>query len=215
MPDGQTSDQMARWFAHKRQMRAALLSKEWSEQRWRFFLGTIVLSGLLAGLLRAQVIPYTEAALMIYWPAGIVMVIFFAMGSVAAEKSERTWEFLTAQPISRAEILRAKWLMGLMQLVGMMAITTVAGLLAMYSRGFRLMPSTLHMWRADNIADLPKMLSATVGVWSTGHPAIWLCVLAVSATVALTCCYTPLFFILTRARNEFAAALGGILLTIA
>jgi len=38
---------------------------------------------------------------------------------------------------------------------------------------------------------------------------------ATAATIALACWYTPLFFILTRARSEFAAAIGGVLLTIA
>jgi len=42
-----------------------------------------------------------------------------------------------------------------------------------------------------------------------------LILLAALATVALSCWYTFLFFMLTRARNEFEAALGGLLLTIA
>ena len=127
---------MARWpmpnitkelSAQRRPMRRALLWKEWREQRWRFFLGTFVLSGLLAGLLRAQIIPANEAALLIYWPVGLVMVIFLAMGSVAAERNDCTWEFLTAQPVSRAEVLLAKWRMGFLQLIGMITIATLAG----------------------------------------------------------------------------------------
>src|ERR1035437_885912 len=117
-----------------------LLRKEWQEQRWRFFLGTTVLSGLLAGLLRAQIIPNGEAALLIYGPVGLVMVVFLAMGSVASERADRTWEFLTVQPVSRARLLRAKWAMGLAQLTGMMVIATLAGSVAMASRGFRRMP---------------------------------------------------------------------------
>ena len=50
----------------RRSIRWALLRKEWQEQRWRFVLGTVVLSGMLAGLLRAQVVPHNEAALFIY-----------------------------------------------------------------------------------------------------------------------------------------------------
>src|SRR5260221_12632211 len=99
-----------------RQIFCALLRKEWQEQRWRFFLGTVVFSCLLAGLLRAQIIPNGEAALLIYGPVGLVMTIFLAMGSVASERADHTWEFLTVQPVSRAQLLRAKWMMGVAQL---------------------------------------------------------------------------------------------------
>src|SRR5580704_10557154 len=125
---------------NRRQIFCALLLKEWQEQRWRFFLGTTVLSGLLAGLLRAQIIPNGEAVLLIYGPVGLVMVVFLAMGSVASERADRTWEFLTVQPVSSAQLLRAKWLMGLALLAGMIAIATTAGMIAMASRGFRRWP---------------------------------------------------------------------------
>ena len=68
--------------AHRRQVRAALLRKGWHEQRWRFSLGTVVLTGLLAGMLRAQIIPANEAALLIYWPVGVVMVIFLVLTAI-------------------------------------------------------------------------------------------------------------------------------------
>ena len=47
------------------------------------------------------------------------------------------------------------------------------------------------------------------------HPVLWLGVVGFVSTAALGCWYTPLFFILSRARNEFTAGLGGILLTLA
>jgi len=196
--------------AHRRTIRRALLWKEWREQRWRFFLGTFVLSGLFAGLLRAQIIPRNEAALLIFWPVGLVMVIFLAMGSVAAERSDRTWEFLSAQPVSRAEVLLAKWRMGFLQLVGMITIATLAGVLAIWSRGFRRVP-IFQEYHEDTISQ--KMVEVLTAQPVT-HPLIWLCTFASIAMIALVCWYTPLFFILTRARHEFAAALGGILLTI-
>ncbi len=196
--------------AHRRQARAALLRKEWQEQRWRFFLGTVVLSGLLAGMLRAQIVPAGEAALLIYWPVGVVMVIFLAMGPVASERADRTWAFLVAQPVSRADVLLAKWTMGMLQLVGMMTIATVTGLLAMWSRGFRGQTTVLE----DVIGDY-VLAAEDVLVLAAGHPVGWLCMVATAATIALACWYTPLFLLLTRARNEFTAALGGILLTIA
>lgn len=196
--------------AHRRATSRTLLWKEWREQRWRFFLGTVVLSGLLAGLLRAQIIPSNEAALLIYWPVGVLMTIFLAMGSVAVERADRTWEFLITQPVSRADVLLAKWRMGVLQLVGMMTIATVAGILAMWSRGFR---GTVTVFVREG--GLWPEFNRGVVAWMVSHPAAGLCSVAVPATVALACWFTPLFLVLTRARNEFTAALGGILLTVA
>jgi hypothetical protein len=186
----------------------ALLLKEWQEQRWRFFLGTTVLSGLLAGLLRAQIIPNGEAALLIYGPVGLVMTIFLAMGSVASERADRTWEFLTVQPVSRAQVLRAKWAMGLAQLAGMMAIATAAAMVAMASRGFRRMPKEFVYDNFGNVRNFSQLLTGA-------HPLQTIGIFALVATISLACWYTPLFFLLTRARQEFTAALGGIFLTIA
>jgi ABC-type Na+ efflux pump permease subunit len=189
----------------------ALLRKEWQEQRWRFFLGTVVLGGLLGGMLRAQIVPPHEAAMLIYWPVGIVMVIFLAMGPVASERADRTWEFLVARPVSRADVLLAKWAMGAVHLVAMIVIATIAGMIALASRGFY-GPTTLLKDQID-----PRFFYHAVGFiqWAIRHQFAWLCMLALAATIALVSWYTLLFLLLSRARNEFAAALGGILLTIA
>jgi ABC-type Na+ efflux pump permease subunit len=198
-------------------VRAALMWKEWREQRWRFALGSVVLGGLLAGLLRAQVIPPGEAALLIYWPVGVIMVIFLAMGPVATERADRTWEFLLARPVSRAQVLRAKWAVGVLQLVGMLAIATVAGMLAMWSRGVRLTPDVVaDIQQESNRAALlgyPEQIG--FAQFPLSHPFLWLGLVACMAAVSLACWYTPLMLILSRARNELGAALGGILLTIA
>ena len=170
--------------AQRWRLLAGLWVKEWRQQRWRFFLGVTVLTGLLAGLLRAQLQPPMESALLIYWPTGVVLTIFLAMGSVASERAEHTWEFLLAQPVARGDILLAKWAWGLMQLLAMLSIATLGGLLALRSRDI----------------DAP---------WQS------LPVFAALAAIALSCWYTLLFLVLTRARNEFAAAIAGILLTIA
>jgi hypothetical protein len=193
---------------NRRRIFRGLLRKEWQEQRWRFFLGTTVLSGLLAGLLRAQIIPNGEAALLIYGPVGLVMVVFLAMGSVASERADRTWEFLTVQPVSRAQVLRSKWMMGLAQLAGMMVIATLAGMAAMASRGFRRVPKEFAYDNFSNVRNLSHLLTGA-------HPLETIGVFALVATISLACWYTPLFFLLTRARQEFTAALGGISLTIA
>ncbi|HXI84226.1 MAG TPA: hypothetical protein VNL17_09065 [Verrucomicrobiae bacterium] len=185
----------------------ALLRKEWQEQRWRFFLGATVLSGLLAGLLRAQIIPNGEAALLIYGPVGLVMTIFLAMGSVASERADHTWEFLTVQPVSRARLLGTKWAMGLALLAGIIAIATTAGMVAMASRGFRRLPE----FEYEEIRYRSNFFHLLTGA----HPIQTIGVFALVATISLACWYTPLFFLLTRAKHEFTAALGGIFLTIA
>jgi hypothetical protein len=168
-----------------------------------------VLSGLLGGMLRAQIIPPNEAALLIYWPVGLVMVIFLAMGPVASERADRTWEFLIAQPVSRADVLLTKWAMGLIQLVGILAIATAVGLLAQWSRGSG---GRLTVWEPTPTPYQPDV-AGMIGRF-LGRPVPWLCIMSMTTIVSLSCWYTPLFLLLTRARNEFAAALGGLLLTI-
>ena len=196
-----------------RRVRSALMWKEWREQRWRFLLGTLVVTGLLASLMRAQVIPPREAALFVCWPVGILMTIFLAMGSVAAERADRTWEFLVARPVARSEVLQAKWLVGALQLTAMMLIATAAGMLALWSRTRFCMPLTERFLPAPP-SDLMRMWVYDFDVLYTYRPVLWLGCCGLVATLTLLCCYTPLFFILARARNEFTAALGGILLAI-
>jgi ABC-2 family transporter protein len=200
MPD------IARSARVRRQTRwATLLRKEWCEQRWRFFLGAVVVSGLLAGLLRAQIIPSLEAEVLIYGPVGLILVIFIAAGPVASERGDRTWEFLMVQPVSRSDVILAKWAMGVLLLAGTMIISTATGLLAMWSRGNRIMPLVYGG------SQLPEAFST----WSTTHPDLSLCAFAIVGTITLACWFTPLYLLLTRARNEFAATLGGVFLTIA
>jgi hypothetical protein len=200
---------------------AALLRKEWCEQRWRFFLATVVLSGLLAGLLRAQVIPSYEAATLLYGPVGLVLVIFYAAAPVSSERADRTWEFLTIQPVSRAEVILTKWMTGASLLAGTMVISTVAGLVAMWSRGIRMMPQVYLAWSGgirmmpDQYQGIGQYSPDQLATWSTTHPALALCVFGAAATITMICWFTPLYLLLARARNEFAATLGGVFLTIA
>ena len=169
----------------------ALLQKEWCEQRWRFFLATVVVSGLLAGLLRAQVIPSLEAEVLIFELVGLLLAIFLAAAPVSGERADRTWDFLTVQPVSRSQVILAKWAMGVLLLIGTMMISTMAGLVAMWSRGTRLMP---QMYESHNSPDV-------FTTWSTTQPSLSLCVFAVVGTITLACWFTPLYLLLTRARN--------------
>lgn len=186
-------------------VRKALSSKERSEHRWRSLLATFVISGLLASLLRAQIIPIEEAAILIYWPVGLIMAIFLAVGTVATERAEGTLEFLLTQPVSRNELLLAKWKNGLIQIVGMLSVATLAGQLAFYSRGIRMLPFE----KIDAFSKFLDVLNP-----QATHPLRWLAAFAFVAILALLCCYSILFFVLLRARNEAEAALVGVLTMI-
>ncbi len=185
-------------------MNAALLWKEWREQRWRCLLGTLVLTAISASLVRAQIVTLPESSVMIFGPLGLMLAVFLAMGSVATERADGTWDFLRAQPIGPARILRLKWLVGAGQLVAALLIAGGAAHLAAWSRGlFELTPPP--EWARPN--------ASPIGLLGTSAASLWMLVL--SSTVAMLAWYTVLFFVLTRARNELHAGLGGVLLTIA
>lgn len=180
----------------------ALLWKEWREQRWRGVLSVLVLTTLSASLVRAQLVSLPEAVLLLFGPVGLLLAIFLAMGSVATERQDGTWDFLRAQPAGPASILRTKWLVGAVQLAVAFLIAGLAAHLAAWSRG---------------LYDLPPPPGVAGGPgWGLGlgnsAEALWRFVM--TALVSMLAWYTVLFFILTRARNELHAGLGGLLLTI-
>lgn len=181
-------------------MSRALLWKEWREQRWRGVLSVFVLTTLSASLVRAQLVTLPEAVLILFGPVGLLLAIFLAMGSVATERQDGTWAFLCAQPAGPARILRTKWMVGAVQLALAFLIAGLAAHLAAWSRG---------------LYDLP--LPPRGAGWGLGLgnsvEALWRFV--TTALVSMLAWYTVLFFILTRARNELHAGLGGLLLTIA
>ena len=186
-------------------MIAALLWKEWREQRWRCVLGTLVLTTISASLVRAQLVTTPEAVLITFGPLGLLLAIFLAMGSVATERADRTWTFLTAQPIRRAHVLRIKWLVGAIYLLVAFLIAGAAAHAAALSRGvFDIEPLPAHLWD----------IQFTVPI-ATADSAGWLWGLVALSMVAMLAWYTVLFFILTRARDELHAGLGGVLLTLA
>lgn len=197
--------------AARRRARAAVSLKEWAEQRWRFVLGTLVMTVLLAGLLRANVIPHREAVLLVYWAAGVVMVILLATGAVAPERAAGTWEFLAAQPLSRWDVFLAKWRVGLAELVAMLVIATLAGAVVLATAGEPALPDAVRIALVSEPAEAVNAWTPTAG----SSPVTWLLYIAALSTNALACWYTLLFLLLTGARSEFTAALGGILLAIA
>jgi hypothetical protein len=182
-------------------MVGALWWKEWREQRWRLMLATLVLATFSASLVRAQLMPTMESVLFTFGPLGLLLTIFLAMGSVATERADGTWPFLIAQPLRRATILRTKWAVGAVHLVSAFLLAGAAAHWAAWSRGL----FTLPEWplpRRDT--PFPPGGNSAAFVWGV----------VLLATVSMLAWYTVLFFILTRARNELHAGLGGLLLTL-
>lgn len=185
-------------------MNAALLWKEWREQRWRCLLGTLVMATISASLVRAQIVMLPEAVVLVFGPLGLMLAIFLAMGSVATERDDETWDFLIARPIDRARILRLKWLVGAVYLVAALLIAGVAAHAAAASRGL------------FSIAPVPPDLAEQFpSLVPPGNSAGWMWTLVLLSAVSMLAWYTVLFFLLTRARNELHAGLGGVLLTLA
>lgn len=180
----------------------ALLWKEWREQRWRMILSVFVLATISASLVRAQLIPTPEAILLSFGVLGLILTIFLSMGSVATERQDGTWPFTLSQPIPRPTILRVKWLIGALNLLIALLFSGLAVTWAAWSR---------NLYALDGP---PAWLTERVSI-ITDNPnsALWTWRIIVLSCVSLLSLFTVLFFLLTRARNELHAGLGGILLT--
>jgi hypothetical protein len=185
-------------------MMTALLWKEWREQRWRCVLGTLVVTTLSASLVRAQLVTMPEAVALIFGPIGLVLAIFLAMGSVATERADGTWPFLRARPVGVASLLRIKWLIGAASLTAAFLLAGAGAHVAAWSRG---------------LFDLPapplELGPRYTGALPCGNSAGWMWGLVFLSYVSMLAWYTVLFVLLTRARDELHAGLGGLLLTIA
>lgn len=183
----------------------ALWWKEWREQRWRLALAALVLVTISAGLVRAQLVTTDEATLLTFGPLGLLLTIFLAMGSVATERADGTWPFLMAQPLGRATVLRTKWAVGAVHLVAAFLLAGCAAHWAAWSRDlFRLQAVPIEYALQMGVTAVPG-----------GNSPGWLWSTTCLATISMLAWYTVLFFLLTRARNELHAGLGGMLLTLA
>lgn len=133
-----------------RAMRRALVWKEWRETRWRWL--AFVLAFHLPALIGTFVVLFNERvrfdlavstdqmavtalnlALIVQsgfvLSAGLFLLAFFASAAVAPEIASHEMFFLFERPIRRREILRLKFLVGLIQAilcVGFSILTTLA-----------------------------------------------------------------------------------------
>ncbi len=96
----------------------ALLWKEWQEQSWRFYISAFTLNVLFAGMLQAQIIPQKDTIEFFFEFTQFFVVFFLAASPVASEKMNKTWELLIIQPITKANILQAKWIVSILQFLG-------------------------------------------------------------------------------------------------
>ncbi len=184
----------------------ALLWKEWREQRWRIALGALVLTTLSGSLVRAQLLPLREALIPIFSGLALLLTSFFAMGSVATERQDRTWHYLLARPIARPTILRVKWLVGAGGLLGCLLLAALAAHLAAGSRGiFDFQPMSQPQYtQSGALHSQPLSTGSAAYLWWT----------LTRAAFAMLGWYTVLFFILARARDELHAGLGGLIISV-
>lgn len=107
-----------------------LLRSQWQQQRWQVVLCAVVMSVLLAATVRAQLISTREAGTSILWIGGFVLTGFLAIGPIGGERANGTWQHLRALPAPGATIILAKWLFGVLSVVGIVLLATLAGSLA-------------------------------------------------------------------------------------
>lgn len=107
-----------------------LLRSQWQQQRWQVVLCAVVMSVLLAATVRAQLISTREAGTLILWIGGFVLTGFLAIGPIGSERANGTWRHLRALPVPGATIILAKWLFGVLSVVGIVLLATLTGWLA-------------------------------------------------------------------------------------
>jgi ABC-type transport system involved in multi-copper enzyme maturation permease subunit len=108
---------------------AKLIWKEWVEQRWKLFLGCVMLMGFTLIGLSARVMPDIEiisGGVIVY---AIVFPLFACMDLVAAERAEGTLPSLSSLPLSAWKVLAIKTAVGLAVCVVPMVATAMAACL--------------------------------------------------------------------------------------
>jgi hypothetical protein len=116
-------------------MMRALLWKEFHEQAGRWLLATMLLAGTTSLLIHARLISVRETSVAVLLLGGMLLSMVLMIGPMPSESSNNTLEFLLAIPARRRLILFAKWLTGLLSIVGMYAATCIVGLMTAWLVG--------------------------------------------------------------------------------
>jgi len=181
---------------------AKLIWKEWVEQRWKLFLGCVMLMGFTLIGLSARVMPDIEiisGGVIVY---AIVFPLFACMDLVAAERAEGTLPSLSSLPLSAWKILAVKVAVGLAVCVVPMVATAIAtclltrgreattGLMLRVYGGSACLAAVLFIWMlAFNLRQPTEARAAVVGI----------CVLAVMVVSLVFCAslsrWIPEYFI--------------------
>lgn len=107
----------------------ALMWKEVREQAGRWLLATILLAGLTSLLIHARLISIREVSATVLMIGGMVLSIVLIIAPLPSEKTRGTLDFLMAFPIDRKRVLFAKWLTGVLSIVGLYAACCLAGVI--------------------------------------------------------------------------------------
>lgn len=105
----------------------ALMWKELREQAGRWLLATILLAGFTSLLIHARLISIREVSASVLMIGGLVLSIVLIIAPLPSEKTRGTLDFLMAFPIDRKRVLFAKWLTGVLSIVGLYAGCCLAG----------------------------------------------------------------------------------------
>jgi hypothetical protein len=104
-----------------------LIWKEWSEHRWKLFLGFLLLGGFTAIGLQARVVQDLEVVVwaLVY---AVIFPLFVSMDLLAAERADGTLRSLLNLPVAAWKILAVKVGVGLVVCVGPLILTAVVAL---------------------------------------------------------------------------------------
>jgi hypothetical protein len=169
-------------------MRCPIAWKEWREQRWRLAFSTVMLTGAIGSLAAAQIMTVDEGEIIFTAAAAIVLPLYSAMGSLAPERRDGTFEFYATKPAGPARVFFAKWFFGWLNVV---VPVVAAGVATLYITGGSLSP---RLSTASTIFGLMVVLAfgtifynltCCLGSMRRGETFVGLCGLLVLGVMAL------------------------------
>lgn len=166
-------------------MTTALLWKEWRESRWKllaFFVAfhlPILVLGLAVVLnererLTFQTTPpamlYRGLEMVVFMQSmfvltfGLLLVIFYAAGTLSREIASRRIFFILERPVTRRHLLGVKYALSATQVYALVALTPLTTLLAVYL-GFLTLSRTMPF--DESLAKLMPLLGTALktGLW--------------------------------------------------
>jgi len=103
-----------------------LIWKEWQEQRWKMFFGTLMLAFFTGSLLAARLTTDRELIIVVWVLGGLILSLYSAMGVFAPEITNGTKTFVLSKPIQSWQIFFGKWFCGWLNFAVPMLICSLA-----------------------------------------------------------------------------------------